>query len=343
MDRERFRAAGLLPPDVPEFVNGFCDRNRFWMMDQSNPAYRRHLLLHEGVHAFTLTVLGIAAPPWYSEGVAEYLATHRIDVVDGSIRYVPTPMPDRASDVEQLGRIERLQELRSTGRRPRFDDVLETPAGRHRDIADYASSWAIVAFLAGHPDSARAFAALEQGPLDATLNERLATMPGYDEARAARDFDAFTDDIDYGYDFARSAVDWSPGRPLGPPARVEVAADRGWQNSGLALEKGRTYDLTAHGRCALDVIGDTRIESEADGISLGWYRGRPLGRLLAAQWIAEPADGSRSRFVIVGEGAKAEITAPTDGPLYLRINEPPGSLADNAAALTVDVVAAVAP
>lgn len=37
VDRETFRAAGLLPPEIPPFDNGFCDRNRFWLMDQSNP------------------------------------------------------------------------------------------------------------------------------------------------------------------------------------------------------------------------------------------------------------------------------------------------------------------
>ena len=74
VDRERFRAAGLLPDTLPPFENGFCDRNRFWLLDQSNPAYRRHLLLHEGVHAFTLTLRGLATPVWYNEGIAEYLA-----------------------------------------------------------------------------------------------------------------------------------------------------------------------------------------------------------------------------------------------------------------------------
>jgi hypothetical protein len=343
VDRERFHAAGLLPSHVPEFVNGFCDRNRFWMMDQSNPAYRRHLLLHEGVHAFTLTVRSSNAPAWYSEGIAEYLATHRLEAAADSIRYVPTPMPDRASDVEQLGRIERLRELWSAGRSPGFGDVLETSADRHQDISAYASSWAIVAFLAGHPASARAFAALERGPLDATLNDRLAAMPAYDPARAARDFDAFIDDLDYGYDFARSAIDWSPGRTLGPSARIEVEADRGWQNSGLALEGGRSYDLEATGRCLLGTVGDARIESEADGISLDWYRGRPLGRLLLAQWVEKPAAGGRPRFLIVGGGAKARITAPGDGPLYCKVNDRPGSLADNAAALAVDIRPATAP
>ncbi|MFM7244354.1 MAG: hypothetical protein ACKO40_09310, partial [Planctomycetaceae bacterium] len=225
VDRERFREAGLLPPEIPAFVNGFCDRNRFWLMDQPNPAYRRHLMLHEGVHAFTLTVRGLATPVWYNEGIAEYLATHRLDAAG---RFASTPIPARADDVEQLGRIERIRELRAAATAPGLADVLAVEPAVHHDIAAYASSWAAVALLRGHPAYATSFAALERGRLDPDFNDGLAAMPGFDAARAARDFDALTDDLDYGYDFARCAVDWSPGRPLDGPARVAVRAGRGW-------------------------------------------------------------------------------------------------------------------
>jgi hypothetical protein len=79
------------------------------------------------------------------------------------------------------------------------------------------------------------------------------------------------------------------------------------------------------------------LESEPDGISLEWYRGRPVGRLLAAQWVEKPADGGRPRFVVLAEGAAGEFAAATDGPLYLKINEGPGRLADNAGSFTVDL------
>ena len=338
VDRERFREAGLLPDTIPEFTNGFCDRNRFWMLDQSNPAYRRHLLLHEGAHAFTLTVRGLATPVWYNEGIAEYLATHRLD--GDPAAFVATPIPDRASDVEQLGRIEQLRDLREAGRSPSLADVLGAAAGRHHAIADYAASWAAVALFARHPTYAAAFAALERGPLAPDFNDRLAAMPGFDPARASRDFDAFTADIDYGYDFDRSAIDWSPGRPVAGTAEIRVAAGRGWQNSGIAVAKGSRHDIRARGRCTLGRIGETLIETEADGISLDWYRGRPLGRLLVAQWVESPPDGGRPRFVVLGDGATATITAAVDGPLYLELNEPPGSLADDSGAVTVDLAPA---
>jgi hypothetical protein len=343
VDRERFRAAGLLPATIPEFPHGFCDRNRFWLMDQSNPAYRRHLLLHEGVHAFTLTVRGLDAPEWYTEGIAEFLATHRLERdARGVERFVPTPLPMRKSDVEQLGRIETLRRLAADGRPPTLAAVMAAPTSDHRDISTYASNWAAVALLARHPALAPSFTAAERGLLDEDFNARLAAQPGWNAAVAAREFAAFTTEIDYGWDFARMRIDWSPGRPLVVPTRGTVAAGRGWQNTGMALAAGGRCRITAHGRVRLGEVpaqagaAATPIESEADGISLRWYRGHPVGRLLAAQWV-EREDGTAG-FVVLGSGAAAEITAAAAGPLYLKVNEAPGDLADTSGSYTVDVV-----
>ena len=348
-DRERFLSAGLLPTGsvVPDFANGYCLGARFWMMDQSSPAYRRHLLLHEGVHAFTLTLRDAAAPVWYTEGIAEYLATHRLDRgADGSPRFISTPIPLEAGDVDQLGRIEKIRARRVAAASPSLADVFATPPANHHALDSYAASWAAVAFLVGHPAHAAVFRAAEQRPLDGSFTQRLQSAAGWDAAGASRDFDAFTDELDYGYDFARSSIDWSPGKPLGSPQRIEVAADRGWQHSGYRLATGQQCSLHAAGRVKVgqasachqaSPVSACRLESEPDGISLEWYRGRPVGRLLAAQWVERPADGGRPRFEVLAEGAAGEFTAATDGPLYLKINESPGKLADNAGSFTVEI------
>lgn len=331
VDRERFRAAGLLPAEgaMPDFRNGFCAADRFWMMDQSNPDYRRHLLLHEGVHAFTLTLRSAAAPPWYTEGIAEYLATHRIERdADGGARFVPTSIPRRRSEVEQLGRIERLEAMRDAGRAPGLHEVLAVSHSAHRELDAYAASWAAVAFLAGHPAYTAALAAAERGPLDPGLTDRLRSAAEWDDRRACRDFAAFIADLDYGYDFARSMIDWSPGRPLDGPQTAAVAADRGWQNSGWSLAKNQRCSLTATGRIGLGPAEAGRLESSPDGISLRWYRGRPVGRLLVAQWV-EPEDGRGGLFRVVAEGSAGMFAAAADGPLYFKVNDSPDELADN--------------
>jgi hypothetical protein len=348
-DRERFQAAGLLPTGgaIPDFANGYCLGARFWMMDQSSPAYRRHLLLHEGVHAFTLTLRDAAAPVWYTEGIAEHLATHRLDHgADGSARFIPTPIPLEAGDVEQLGRIEKIRTLRSARASPSLADVFATPPANHHALDSYAASWAAVALLAGHPAHADVFRGCECGPLDGSFTKRLEAAPGWSGSQAARDFDAFTDELDYGYDFTRSAIDWSAGSPLRGTQTFNVASDRGWQNSTWRLTAGQRCSLRATGRIQVGQASACHpsskasaclLESEPDGISLEWYRGRPVGRLLAAQWVEEPAGGGRPRFVVLAEGAAGEFTAAADGPLYFKINESPGRLADNAGTFTVDL------
>lgn len=348
VDRERFRAAGLLPETIPDFANGHCYNHRFWMADQSNPAYRRHLLLHEGVHAFTLTLRSLDTPPWYTEGIAECLATHRLDdgTTDGtSGRFVSTPLPQRAADVEQLGRIEKIRALRATGECPGLADIFATPGANHRDLSAYAGSWAAVALLSLHPRHAPAFVAAERGPLDGNFNQRLVETTGWDGDQAERDFDAFTDEIDYGYDFTRSGIDWTSasGRPLDSRQTISVAASRGWQNSGWSLRKGSRYSLQAKGRCTIGTLTKAAaepsllLETEANGISLRWYRGRPLGRLLVAQWVENPDDGGRPRFVVLATGAEGTFAPATDGVVFCKLNDPPGELADNDGQLTVEI------
>jgi hypothetical protein len=79
------------------------------------------------------------------------------------------------------------------------------------------------------------------------------------------------------------------------------------------------------------------LETEAGGISLRWYRGRPLGRLLVAQWVERPDDGGRPRFVVLAAGAAGEFDATVDGVVYCKLNDPPGELADNDGRLTVAI------
>lgn len=347
MDREPFRIAGLLPADgvLPDFANGFCAAGRFWMMDQSSPDYRRHLLLHEGVHAFMLTLRSAAAaPPWYAEGIAEYLATHRLEKDPaGRVHFIATPIPACPSDVEQLGRIEQLHALRDSEHAPLLADVFALPSQAHATLDAYAASWAAVTLLANHPAHRAAFTAAERGPLDGGFTARLTAAPGWDADLAGRDFAAFLADLDYGFDFSRSAIDWAPGKPLAGRVEIPVAADRGWQNSGRSLVKGQRSSFTANNRITVgvgqasacraerkDAIPPSAriLESTPDGITLRWYRGRPIGRLLVAQWI-DRDDGTSPTFRVLAEGASGTFTAAADGPVYLKVNDAPGDLADN--------------
>ena len=89
-DKARFVAAGLLPEDVPVPPGrGFTRDDRSWLYEQPSDFYRRELLLHEGTHGFMFTLLGSCGPPWYMEGLAEDLGTHRLEDGRLTLGYMP--------------------------------------------------------------------------------------------------------------------------------------------------------------------------------------------------------------------------------------------------------------
>src|SRR5690606_25113375 len=105
-DREKFKATGLLPDDLPLFENGYARGREVWLADQASDYYRRHLLLHEGTHAFMYTVLGGDAPTWYIEGMAELLGGHRWDGMQLTLGYFPR----QRDEVPYWGRTKLLRE-----------------------------------------------------------------------------------------------------------------------------------------------------------------------------------------------------------------------------------------
>jgi hypothetical protein len=153
---------------------------------------------------------------------------------------------------------------------------------------------------------------------------------------------------EYGYDIARSAVEFQPGRPLAAGgASVEIASDRGWQSSGLRLEEGVTYQLRASGR--YQVADQPRIWwCEPGGVTIRYYQGRPLGMLLGAIQgdLPEPQERKANMWQEITPLAKPfpiglshTITAKYSGTLYLRINDSAAELADNAGTLSVQITA----
>ena len=49
-------------------------------------------------------------------------------------------------------------------------------------------------------------------------------------------------------------------RSAGKPREVTIAADRGWQSSGVWLEAGKTYRMTARGRYQIAVEKSADVE-----------------------------------------------------------------------------------
>jgi hypothetical protein len=331
-DKLRFEAAGLLPRDLPPFLNGFSRQRELWLYDQTSDYYRRHLLLHEGTHGFMATVLRGCGPPWYSEGMAELLATHRWQ--RGHLRL--NSFPANPADVSKLGRIELVETDLANGRGHTLPDVLAYDSRAHLKVEPYAWSWAAVAFLDNHPRYRERFRELWRLAGDANFNKRFAEKFAADGARLVEEFQVFAGDLAYGYDFSRTAIDFTPGKPLAGPAKLTVAADQGWQNTGLKLEAGKAYRFTASGR--FQVGKSSRVWwSEPEGVSIHYVHGRTLGLLLGAVRPDEMPNGESPLAAPLKIGMGTTIRPDKTGTLFLRTNISSGELGAAAGSLAVEV------
>ena len=332
----RFEAVGLIPADLPKYLNGYTRGMECWVNNQTSTYYRRHLLLHEGVHGFMFNLFGTHAPPWYMEGMAEFLATHRWQ--DGRLE-LPY-FPRSREEVPKLGRIDIVQTDFANRHAKQLADLQTFESPAFAKVEPYGWSWAAVAFLDGHPryrDRFRQLVSLLKTPIE--FNTRFWDSFGDDVPQLREEWQAFVADIDYGYDFKRTIIDFTPGKPPKSAAtNVSVNADQGWQNTGVRLEAGKTYKLQAAGR--YQVAGKpVPWMSEPGGVSIRYVHGKPLGVLLA---VVRPETSTNrvSAFlkpIVVGLGTS--ISPLESGTLYLKINDSAGELSDNSGRVDVKITA----
>ena len=329
-----FVVAGLLPEKLPPFEHGYSRGHALWLYEQPSEYYRRHLLLHEGTHGFMNTVLGGCGPPWYMEGMAEYLATHSWN--DGRPKL--GAMPRSRNDVPEWGRIRIIQDAVAERKALRLPQVIDFPKTRRGDTDFYAWCWALATLLDRHPRYQDRFRGLAEFVQERDFNERFFRLFEVDWQELCEEWQLMVANLEYGYDVARSAVDFLPGKSLPEDgADVTIAADRGWQNTGLWLEAGAKYQLTAAGR--YQVAEQPKVWwSEPGGVSIRYYQGRPLGVLLAAVRPDHPPKDSTSALLhptLIGLGAT--LAPKKTGTLFLKINDSAGELDDNAGQLKVEV------
>ena len=335
-DKAKHEAAGLFYANLPEFLNGFQRGLEFWVYEQESDYYRQHLVLHEGVHGFMMYALKGAGPPWYSEGMAEHLATHSWDGRRIEVGIVPRSK----DDVPYWGRIKILRDEFAAGRGLMIREVMRYDQNAHRKIEPYAWSWAAVAFLDGHPTYRSKFRALQSKVQDDTAGFTLDFEASVAEGLRELDeqWQLFVVNADYGYDFRRTAVQYANGLPLPDGGRtVAVSADRGWQSTGLRLEAGKTYRILAKGRILVRQRPD-KWWSEAGGVTLRYVERLPLGMLVGNIRLDEPLPGTSNLALPIPIGLNRRIVAAGSGTLYLKVNDRPSSLADNSGQYTVKVM-----
>ncbi len=333
-DKTRFQSVGMLPPNLPPFLHGWQEGSYLWLYDQPDAYYRRHLLLHEGTHAVMKLFFGGTGPPWYGEGLAELLATHRWQDGQLSLCYVPKNVRESLG----WGRVLLIKKPVAERRALTVEQVTAYGPDAHLEKEPYAWSWALVLLLEKHPRYQARFRGLLAHVRDLDLNSRFRQQLQDDWLLLREEWQLMIMNIDYGYDVARAAVVRKPAQPL--PAdgtTVTIAADRGWQATGVFLEGGATYQLKASGRYQVAQTTEPWW-CEAGGVTISYYHGRPLGMLVGAiRDDNKPLTGLSPLCRPESIGLEREWTVKEGGALYLKINESPGHLDDNEGKLQVQI------
>jgi hypothetical protein len=339
-DLARFQAAGLLR-DVPPFDEGYQYGDRLFLREQPTPYYRRHLFLHEATHWYMWHVFGGGGSPWYMEGMADLQATHawenetlRLGILPGSPLQVP-----------YWGRLKAIHETLGQGKAPSLGAILAYENDRDRTIR-YSWSWAACVFFANHPKFGPILQNVRGNKLDYSeaLSRKLKAAIGEDWNEALIDWSGFISDFEFGYDPQRSLVESGQpknAKPLAAKSTMQLRTDRGWQSAGITLEKGQAFRVHCKGRYVVrakdpNLPDDRDWESESQGITIEYYRERPLGCVLASVQSAE-SNASTNRWETVRVGQGIELQAETAGLLFLKINEASGKLSDNRGTIDVSI------
>lgn len=342
-DRALFASAGMLD-GVPAFDDGYQLNDTIYIVEQPSVYYRRHLFLHEATHWIMYRFLGGAGSPWFMEGTAELFGTHRLD----EDRLTLNSIPSDPSQVPNWGRLKRIREMLDDGTAPSLREILAYGNDLPRRNDRYVWSWAATVFFWNHPQYSKALLSAASPPLDYSmdLSNRLEQALEKEWPCVLADWNVFVSDFDFGYEPQRSMVDLgsltqSPKRwdSLQEPVLLELASDRGWQDSGIDVKRGNKIRVTAEGTFTIAQQNSQEPwECGPNGITFRYFQHQPMGKLLATI-VPIDGDASTCRLPLIPIGTEQIIEAPHDGRLLLKINEPAGQIADNAGFLTLTLQA----
>ncbi|MBA2113387.1 hypothetical protein [Bremerella alba] len=334
-NKRTFREAGLFPETLPEFLHGYYQGDAIWLLDQPSDYYRRHLLIHEGTHAFMFNLLGGAGPPWYMEGMAEHFGTHRW--VNGQLETRVMPASKEATPM--WGRIKIIQDEVSGGSALSLTRIMGTSQKEFLQTRPYAWCWGACAFLDNHSLSQESFRDMvTQARLTGGFSERLMSELGDVIPQLAESWELFVTNAEYGYNWQRNEVEYREPVPFsGEVMTAEISTDRGWQSTGILLDTDSHFEVTANGEYVIRNDGQPWM-CEPNGVTIHYWKGKPLGQLVGSL-RAEPWRGGAITPLAQTNEVGLGTSLYPEGPcvLFLKVNESPDQLGDNLGTIQVQI------
>ncbi|HIE96934.1 MAG TPA: hypothetical protein EYQ63_07940 [Fuerstia sp.] len=349
-DEQKFRAAGLMPSETFTFDHGRHWNYQFWMFNTNDEYYRRHLLLHEFTHCFMTCETGMLTLPdsWYMEGMAEYFATHQLPKdAGGSDEATFGVLPAGFEGFDGWGRISEIRRsFQERGSRnasdtepltiPTLDEVMPDDAKLFTRYSQYATAWALCWFLQSHPHYRDVFRPLARLRTRAEITTTIKSLRKRMQPRIKIDWLLFVESLREDFDIERSFPVHSKTTITTTELKTAVAtfelqAAIDWQDSGLRLAAGESVKVSCSGRFSVN-DHPQRWMSEPQGISIDYFRGLPLGQVVAT--LVGTDGNSISSRISVGTGTT--ITTAHDVSVWLQVNDSSASRRHNAGVVDVE-------
>jgi hypothetical protein len=266
-------------------------------------AARAEVVRHEVIHAYCHQTFGRIGPVWYSEGMAEL--GHYWQEGDTAVH----------ADAREIDFLHRNP--------PKSLTTIVSPAQTTGDCwQNYATSWALCHFLYSNPNYARQFQQFGRG-LMAGKNVSLEQTYVSVSRELLFEYLFFIQHISRDYRVDLCAWNWKKKfteLEAGHTQKVDVAAGRGWQPSGVNIRAGTRYEYLASG--TWQIAGQPAAVS-ADGDAQ--HRGRLVGVLLKDHQLGP-------EFELGGKGS---LRMEGGGDLYLRCRNAWNELAGDNGRVTV--------
>ena len=270
------------------------------------------IIQHECTHGFCHLTFGGAGPLWLAEGLAEVGRWWR--------------EKERGVNVAPVI----LTHLHDADR-PTLAAITAPNQPPSNDWRDYTWRYALCQMLLDNPNYADRFRGLAVALMEGQPGVSFESVYGPVSREVAFEFEQFLTHVGNGYRADLTAWPWkAKQRKLAPGGvgRAKVKGAAGWQASGVEVEAGAVYVITAEGAWHMAADADS---TGPDGDGAG--RGRLAGALYADFTLStEIPLGSHSSWI-----------APADGLLMLRAADAWTELADNDGTLSITIRRGEAP